>query len=436
MSYLSKNGGRRIRNLDGLLRSGLVILLGCVITGCNTANKPIAPVRPALAPAYSESLNQTNLTAPTSFATPNDPDLCPTAAKSDKDAVPIGGLSSRSVLHFASQPAMQNLYARLIVSMKICTADSLSSMDRDAFTAILNFLKITNAKSFAPTISITGDGQGGIKYPQLVPFSYSYDESKTTYNVQTIGQAVVPWQVTTSFDVQYSYNASKALSINTSSLFSSIVTSIAGAGSATALLSPAANAYLSAGNAVLQDLEKSVFTAINTGNDSYHLDILGTQDRSLTYRFRDLKNRPLAAVRLDVAFTNSIQNPVPIDPTSGGQSIPQFSGLQDILGVSVGGPLMGTLRQAISKETAYQNLLKSTSDTSAASFASDCNNLEGALQSVYGLNIYDAALAMGDVLSQNTLYLTSKKFYASGCFRNRSVLKTMGITDFEQAPTT
>jgi hypothetical protein len=186
---------------------------------------------------------------------------------------------------------------------------------------------------------------------------------------------------------------------------------------------------------VLQELGKA-FKATDTSSDSYHLDIVGTQDRSVTYRFRDLKNRPLAAVRLNVAFTNSIQNPVPIDPTSGGSTIPQFSRLQDILGVSVGGPLMGTLRQAISKETAYQNLLKSTSDTSAASFASDCNNLEGALQSVYGLNRYDSALAMADVLSQNTLYLTSKKYYASGCFRDRAVLKTMGINDFEQAPST
>jgi hypothetical protein len=417
----------------------IAILFGCLVEGCQPTNNVVVPPRPALAPAYSEpwDLNKfLALMSPTDRSLiPTDPDLCPTPATPDKGEVTIGGLSSRSVLSFETQPVMQDLYARLIITMKVCTADSLSSTDRTAFTAILNFLKVTNAKSFAATISVTGDGQGGVKYPQLVPFSYSYDESKSTYSVQTIGQAVVPWQVTTSFDVQYAYNASKDLSIDTSSLFSSIVTSISGAGSATSLLSPAANAYLSAGNAVLQELGK-VFKAINTGSDSFHLDIVGAKDRSVTYRFRDLKNRPLAAVRLTVAVTNTIQNPVPVDPTSGGQTIPQFSGLQDILGVSVGGPLMGTLLQAISKETSYQNLLKSTSDTSAASLASDCNNLEGALQSVYGLNTYDAALAMGEILSQNTLYLRSKKFYTSGCFRNRGMLKKMGINDFEQAPST
>lgn len=416
-----------------------ILVLTAIANTCQGQEAKSPVFRPQLAQPSQANLQLENLKlmAPGSV-NDTDSDLCPAASNPDPHETSIGGLSSRAVYEFPSQPHIQNLYARLVLVTQLCTDSTLSSLDRSRLWALLNFLKIAKAQSFASTVSLTGDGHGGIKYPQVVPFSYAYDQSKTTYSVQTIGKGVIPWQVTNDFDVQYSYNANKSLSINTSSLFSSIATDIAGAGGATSLLSPAANAYLSAGQAVLQNLAQTVFTAINNGSDSYHLDVLQGPDRSITYRFRDLSNHPLAAVRLIVAFTNSIASPVPVDPTTDdSKHIPQFQQLQDILDVTVGGPPSGTqtLLQQISKEQSYQNLLKSTADTTPQSFKSSCDQLESALQTTYGLNIYDTALAMAQVLSQeNTLYLNSKKFYTSGCFQNRSVLKTMGITVFEQAP--
>jgi hypothetical protein len=418
--------------------AAVVLVLLC--QGCQESQPRI--VRPPLAELRTSKLELNNLkqVAPAAVID-TDPDMCPQPSSPDPHETSIGGLSSRAAYQFSSEPHLQNLYARLVYQTQLCTANSLSSKDRGRLQAVLNFLKITNARSFAATMSLTGNGQGGVKYPQVAPFSYSYDESASTYAVQTIGKGVIPWQATSSFDVQYSYNANTKLSINTTKLFSDIVTAIGGAGSTTSLLSPAANAYLSAGQTVLQSLAQSVFTQINTANDSYHFDMLqGPQgpDRSLTYRFRDLSSppRPLAAVRFTVSFTNSIANPIPVDPTTDDTShIPHFDQLQPILNVTVGGPSGGqTLLQQISKEQSYQDLLKSTADTTPQSFRSSCDQLESALQTTYGLNIYDTALAMGQVLSQNTLYLSMKKFYGSGCFQNRSVLKTMGITVFEQAP--
>lgn len=413
-----------------------ILALAVLASACE-GGRP-AVVRPQLAPPYRGlvRLDNLRLLAPGSVRD-TDPDLCPPSGSPDPHETPIGGLSSRSVYEFSSPPNLQNLYARLTLETKVCTNSTLSSTDRSALEAVLNFLKITKARSFAATLSQTGDGQGGIKYPQVVPFSYAYDQSKSTYNVQTVGKGVIPWQVTSAFDVQYSYNANANLSINTANLFNSIVTAIAGAGGATALLSPAANAYLAAGQTVLQNLAQAVFTQINNGNDSYHFDVLQGPDRTLTYRFRDLSRRPLAAVRLSVSFTNTLALPAPVDPTTDdSKHVPSFQRLQNILGVTVGGPPSGpqTLLQQISKEQSYQDLLKTTADTTPQSFQSACDNLESALQTTYGLNMFDIALAMGQVLSQNTLYLSSKKFYNSGCFRTRSVLKTMGILDFEQAP--
>lgn len=406
---------------------------GCKVSGPPVKRPPIAQPKPQ---QFKLQLDNLKILAPGSVRD-TDPAMCPASGSPDPNEKSIGGLSSRSVYEFSSQPHLQDLYARLVYQTDICTNRTLSSKDRSRLQKILNFLKITDARSFAATVALTGDGLGGIKYPQVSPFSYAYDQSKSTYSVQTIGKGVIPWQVTNAFDVQYSYNANANLSINTASLFNNIVTAVAGAGGATALLSPAANAYLSAGQTVLQQLAQSVFTEINNGSDSYHLDMLQGPDRTITYRFRDLSNRPLAAIRFTVSFTNSIANPVSVDPTADDAThIPHFEELQPILNVTVGGPSGGqTLLQQISKEQSYQSLLKSTVDTTPQSFQGSCDQLEGALRTTYGLNKYDVALAMGEILSQqNTLYLNYKKFYTSGCFRTRGVLKTMGINVFEQAP--
>jgi len=433
MTRIKRTG--RINDYVKRLGSHFWMLALAVLAAAHAAypQRP-APAQPHTAQVQLENLNAV---APSSVSD-SDPDMCPTSGSPDPHETSIGGLSSRSVYEFPSQPHIQYLYARLILVTQICTDSTLSSDDRKALQKVLNFLKITNARSFAAAVSQTGDGLGGIKYPPVVPFSYAYDESKSTYTVQTVGKGVIPWQVTSAFDLQYAYNANTNLSINTASLFSSIVTAVAGAGGATALLSPAANAFLSAGQTVLQNLAQSVFTQINSGNDSYHFDVLQGPDRSITYRFRDLSNRPLAAVRLIVSFTNSIALPAPVDPLKDDSThIPQFTQLQNILAATVGGPPSGpeTLLQQISKEPSYQDLLKSTPDTTAQSFQASCDQLESTLQTTYGLNTYDTALTMGQILSQeNTLYLNSKKFYNSGCFRTRNLLKTMGIMDFEQAP--
>ncbi len=415
----------------------LLILLAGTSEACKENQGGV--VRPPLAQtlAMKTPAEKTLQTLAAATVVSSDPDMCPSADKPDPSETPIGGLSSRAAYQFSSPPHLQNLYARLVLLTQVCTDSTLSSKDRTRLQAILNALKITNARSFAATISITGASLGGIKYPQLAPFSYAYDQQKSTYSVQTIGKGVIPWQVTSAFDVQYAYSANTNISINTASLFSGIVTAIAGAGTATSLLSPAANAYLAAGQTVVQSVAQSVFTQINNSNDSYHLDLLQGPDRVLTYRFRDLSSHPLAAVRLAASFTNSIANPIPVDPTTDDSThVPHFDQLQDVLSVTVGGPSGGqTLLQQISKEPSYQSLLKATQDTTALSFQSSCDQLESALQTTYGLNVYDTALTMAEVLAyQNTLYLNSKKFYTSGCFRNRGVLKTMGIQAFENPP--
>ncbi len=415
----------------------------CILVLAVLATAPPAyPQRPPLAqppppPPAQVQLENLNTLAPSSVSD-TDPSMCPTPGSPDPNETSIGGLSTHSVYKFSSQPNLKNLYARLVYEVQLCTGNSLSSQDEKAVEKALNFLKITAARSFAAKLSLTGDGQGGIKYPSIVPFSYSFDESSKKYSAETISKGVIPWQVTNAFEVQYLYNANKNVSINTATLFSDIVTAAAGAGGITALLSPAANAYLSVGKTVLDDLAQSVFAAINTDDNSFHFDMLQDSDRRLYYRFRDLSNHPLAAVRLTVAFTNSIANPVPVDPLKDDSAhVPQFNdAIQNILIVGIGGPSGGqTLLQAISKETSYQDILKATADTTAQSFQSSCDDLESKLQTTYGLNDFDTSLTMGQILSQeNTLYLNVKKFYNSGCFRHRDVLKTMGITVFEHAP--
>jgi hypothetical protein len=381
--------------------------------------------------------------APGSSGNP-DPLVCLAQGTSDPNERPLGGRTSIAPYTFSTQPHIQDMYATLFVDTEICTSQTLSATDESRLQKILSIFKITKAQSLVSNLSLTGDAQGGIKYPQLVPFSYSLDNSTNKFTVATTSVAVIPWQATTAFDIGWSYNSSSSVTVGTAALFSNIVTSIAGAGGTSSLLSPAANGYLAAGNTVAQDVAAALSNT-SLEQDSHHFDLRQGPDspaRSVTFRFRDLNNRPLAGVRLVVAFTNSLQTQDVIDPTTADSThVPHFvdgDEVPPIVNVTVAGPSSGsqTLLQEISKDQAYQDLLKSTSDTTAASFLSDCTNFENDLQTTYGLNKYDTALTMGYVLSQNTLYLTLNKFYSSGCFINgRNLLNTMGINVFNHKPT-
>ena len=180
------------------IRFRRVVVCSCVVVlavlviagqGCKSSNFVRPQIQhPSLTKLELDSLKKV---APGAISD-SDPDMCLAAGASDPQETPIGALSSRAVYRFGSQPHLQNLYARLVMETKICTGSTLSSRDRGRLRAILNSLAITDARSFAATISQTGDGLGGVKYPPVVPFSYAYDEANSTYSVQTIGKGVIP----------------------------------------------------------------------------------------------------------------------------------------------------------------------------------------------------------------------------------------------------
>lgn len=152
-----------------------VALTLCLLAAaCQTTQRTVRARPPFVKPPVAQrtALEYEALVPPGSV-TPSDPDMCLPSGATDPYDMSLGGLSSRAVYEFPSTPHIQNLYAHLVMTTAICTNSTLSSSDRNAFQAILNFIGITNAQSFAASISQTADGYGGIKYPQIVPFSYS-----------------------------------------------------------------------------------------------------------------------------------------------------------------------------------------------------------------------------------------------------------------------
>jgi hypothetical protein len=67
--------------------------------------QPAHSQRPAMAPAQPAQFQLENLkaAAPNSI-NDNDPNMCPASGSSDPDETSIGGLSSRAVYTFSSQP--------------------------------------------------------------------------------------------------------------------------------------------------------------------------------------------------------------------------------------------------------------------------------------------------------------------------------------------
>lgn len=376
----------------------------------------------------------------------SDPPVCLPQGVTDPADSPLGNHTTIAPYTWSSPLNITNMYASLYIEEDICTSQTLSSSDESRLMAVLNAFGITKAQSFTANLTVTGDAFGGVQYPQIVPFSYSYNQKAKTYQVTTSSLTQTPWQPTTAFEIGWSYNNSTTVSIATADLFTSIVTDVAGAGGSSSLLSPAANAYLSAGNAVAQQLATALSNSNNESDKAHHFDLKQgpySPARSVTYRFRDQKNQPLAGVRVTVAFTNSLFTLDPIQPdTSDSTHVPHFDdgAAPPIVNVTVAGPSGGsqTLLQQISKDQAYRSLISSTSSTDPTSFAKACTDFENDLQTIYGLNKYDVALTEAYVLSQNTPYLQLNKLYSSGCFVNgiggRKLMDSMGITIFDKAP--
>jgi hypothetical protein len=377
-----------------------------------------------------------------------DPPICLPQGTPDGAGIesPLGNRTTITPYTFPSPPNITDMYASLYIETDICTSQTLSSADESRLMSVLNGFGITKAQTFTATLTIKGDAFGGVQYPPIVPFSYSYDQKGKKYQVTTSSLTQIPWQPTAAFEIGWSYNNSTTVSIATASLFTNIVTDVAGAGGAASLLSPAANGYLSAGNAVAQQVAAALSNSNNETDNPHHFDLKqgpSSPARAVTYRFRDQKNSPLAGVRITVAFTNSLLKLDPITPdTADSAHVPKFDDgtVPPIVNVTVAGPSSAsqTLLQQISKDQAYQSLLASTTNTDTTSFAKACSNFENNLTTVYGLNKYDTALTEGFVLSQNTPYLQSSKLYSSGCFVNglngRTVMHSMGITLFDKAP--
>jgi len=159
-------------------------------------------VRLPVLPLQQSKLQTTDVKhlAPGSYK-PDDPDICDDTDPQTK----LGGAqTSYAIYKWPSQTHVDNLYVRSWVLEQICTGagTTLSSQDQSRLDDVLNALQITKAKAFAATVSITADN--GVKFPDMVPFSYSIDQKAKQYSVQAIPQNYLPWQATSAFQLQVS----------------------------------------------------------------------------------------------------------------------------------------------------------------------------------------------------------------------------------------
>jgi hypothetical protein len=358
------------------------------------------------------------------------PQLCTTAANPDPNEKNLGGSSTVSYLNFRPAVLFTDLYSAAVIQAEICTDQTLSSSDLTAFRRILRTLGVTNAKGFYASIGVTGGA--GVQFPSVVPFSYSYDESQNTYNTET-SSSILPWQLTTNdYTLSFSYSANSATSIETAKLVSGIVTSIEGANPSTTIISAATSNYFNVGANIIDQVASEALKDKNVTSAKSPISLVARRQRGAIFRFRDLSGRSLAAVKVSLILTNTVNNPKPVFPTTAAGAVPSFSGYPPVLDLRLGGPLSPTLGQSISTQESYKAIITADGSTSGTAFAHNCDVLEQTLMGTYGLNRYDTALAMGAVLSLDSPYSSFTNLSGSKCFENpalpsKALLKEMGL---------
>jgi hypothetical protein len=400
----------------------LVLLAGCQnAQGISTA--------PAATPPTDPTLKKDNAVLASAASQAGDPDLCATGGTGEYK---IGNLSYLIPLQYDASADFNELYSRVVVTTEICTSNQMGSVSRSDFRKVLNALGISSSKTFSTTIGVIG-ALDNVKYPDIYPFSYSWDEEKSIWESQMNQQVNLPWQPTLGgYTISYQYKAADVTTIATADLLGGILNEVVSVNPSSAPLSPITMGYMNVGAKVIDKIaSKSLTNGTNFSTWASNFDFGASKNRGYIIRFKDTNGAPLAAIKISTALTNTLANPNPISLPAANPGaapatyIPRFGEYPRVMEI-INVPGGGNLGAAISKEQSYKEIIKSNKDTDPVYFSQQCGNLESILYYPYRLNKYDVALVMGDVLRRSA-YIKHSPLYTSCFASGKKLLKEMGL---------
>ncbi len=355
-----------------------------------------------------------------------DPPVC-LATPQTKNAIPTGPLTPTVPLNFPYriEGPLDELYARLSISVEICPNASFGSSSQSGFDRFLNMVGITSDKSFASTLTVSNKLLG-LTLPTIYPISYTASESARQWASSISQEVILPWQsVRAEIDIRHSYSASRNVSVATAQMISDVISSIITINSSTTLLSSPARASIDVANNVIQKIASRSFSSTDLHVIDSAIDYPQGR-RGLIIRLNDGNGRQFAGIKINTILTNTLADGSQFDFDMD-HVVPQFSSLPLVLDIvfAPGSPPQ-RLRNMLETNNAFRVIMSESANTSPDQFAKACDGVAEALND-FGLNKFDTALALADILGKSN-FVKIKNLYESDCARNsRVLLRQMGL---------
>lgn len=330
------------------------------------------------------------------------------------------------------------LYSQVVVEADICAR--LTTREKEIWNKLGKAFGFKQAGLF--TGELTVSGLSGTTFPHLYPYSYTYDTDKAEYDTKLAARYTLPWQVGSSgYSIVYKNKVSKTADSKVAAVLANLTTKILDVSPGGTLMSAATKGYIDLASSVVDNTATIMLTdGVKSDEVSTTIDFSSSSpsSRGIIFRLRDNnapKPRQYAAVKVTVAFKRSLVEDLLKEKVGAdGTKKLMFSTWPNIVDlVRAPGPnsTAMTLRELLllSKTQSYLYLVKANDSTNVDEYHSKCEDLRKELSTSFGLNSFDVALAMGDIL-RSTNYVTSSKLSGTeaACI-NQGDLATLASMD-------
>ncbi|MGR1221168.1 hypothetical protein ACUYGA_30230 [Metapseudomonas otitidis] len=332
---------------------------------------------------------------------------------------------------FSPTPLSNYYYGQLFVKANLYKA-AISGADARKLSTYILALFGSEKKQFGITVAPI---LNGVKFPQIVVFSYKYDSDDNSWKSEITPEYSSPVFLVSDFErikYEFAYVASDSVDLNITELVSGLISNNADLAPGAWVVSKASAKSIGLATATVDKIVSSVLSKSEESKISGQLEPSIKGDREIVYRVGGNGDSRLADISISTRLFTSLVTGSLIskvsEPTDFNAATPKLDPINNPLNrIKVkndsGGEM--TLGDALKRTGLLRNLVAANNPNE---FSSQCRDVIDSLQGHYGLTVFDSLNSMRHILL-STKFSRDSSLFNSGCLYDHelSLLEAMGI---------
>lgn len=332
---------------------------------------------------------------------------------------------------FSPTPLPNYYYGQLFVKTSLYRA-AISGADARKLSTYILELFGSEKKQFGITVSPI---LNGVKFPEIVVFSYKYDSDKNLWESEVTPEYSSPAFLVSDFErveYEFSYIASDSAKMNLTELVSGLISNNADLVPGAWVVSKSSAKSIELATASIDKIVSNLLSKSEKSKVSGQMEPAIKGDREIVYRIGGDGDGKLADISFSTRLftslvTGSLVSKVS-EPTDFNAAIPKIDPINNPLNrVKVKSDNRGemTLGEALKGTGVLRELVATNSPDE---FSGQCRDVINNLQGQYGLTIFDSLNSMRYILL-STKFSRDSSLFHSGCLSDdeHRLLEAMGI---------